>query len=124
MNCITTYEPAKAFTSSLELISSNYACRCDSKFADPSTLSKLHDIEKKGAFILSEVLPIPFIKGLQPSYLDQPSDDSVPVINTLSIQNLSINAKDCRHISRDEFDTLSTPESVTSLTAAQQCTLH
>jgi hypothetical protein len=60
-----------------------------------------------GFFELGEFLPVPFVKGMQPDYLDQPTEDSVPVVNTLSIQNLSIRLEDCRHILRDDFDLLS-----------------
>ena len=47
------------------------------------------------------------MKGIQPNYLDQPNDESVPVVNTLSIQKLSLNAADCRHITREDFEALS-----------------
>jgi hypothetical protein len=67
-------------------------------------------IERKvraaGYFELGDFLPVPFAKGIQPVYLDQPTEDSVPVINTLSIQNLSIRVEDCRHIIWDDFDSL------------------
>ena len=82
-------------------------------------------IEKKvraaGFFELGDVLPNPFSKGIQPEYLDQPTDDSVPVINTLSIQNLAIREADCRHISggphsldRNPGELRETPASSTS----------
>ena len=82
--------PAKAFTSSLSLIAMNYAYRCDAKFADESVRSVLKKIEEAGFFMLGEYLPQPFAKGIQPDYLDQPTDDSVRVISTLAIQHLSI----------------------------------
>jgi hypothetical protein len=44
---------------------------------------------------------------MQPDSLDQATDDSVPVINTLSVQNLAIRVADCRHIAREDFDALS-----------------
>jgi hypothetical protein len=46
------------------------------------------------------------VKGIQPEYLDQPTDESVPVINTLSIQNLGIRIEDCRHMTQDDFDSV------------------
>ena len=55
---------------------------------------------------LGDFLPRPFIKGIQPEYLEEPSGDSVPVVNTLSIQNLSLNIDSCRHIARSIFDGL------------------
>jgi len=80
--------------------------RCDAKFADPEVLAVEKRVRAAGFFELGDVLPSPFVKGIQPDYLDQPTDDSVPVINTLSIQNLGIRVGDCRHISRDDFDAL------------------
>ncbi len=101
------FPPPRTFTSSLRLISSNYALRCDAKQADADVLSVEAKVRAAGFFELGDFLPNPFAKGIQPEYLDQPADDSVPVINTLSIQNLTVRVSDCRHISRDDFDTLS-----------------
>ena len=101
-----TFVPPKSFTSSLSLIATNYAVRCDAKYADHSVCKTLSSIEKAGSFQLGEFLPLPFVKGIQPDYIDQPTDDSVPVISTLTVQNLAINEKDCRHIARDDFDVL------------------
>lgn len=98
--------PPKAFVSSLVLISTNYAFRCDAKLADASVLEVLNKVEKAGLFVLGDFLLQPFVKGIQPDYLDQPADDSVPVVSTLAVQNLAIVERDCRHISRDDFDRL------------------
>ena len=97
---------AKAFTSSLSLIATNYAYRCDAKLADESVLAVLKKIEEVGFFMLGEYLPQPFAKGMQPDYLDQPTDDSVRVVSTLAIQNLSIIESACRHITREDYDGL------------------
>ncbi len=97
----------KVFTSSLRLVATSYALRCDAKYADADTLGLVKKIQASGCFQLGELLPTPFVKGIQPVSLDQPTDDSVPVINTLSIQNLAIRPADCRHIARDDFDALS-----------------
>jgi hypothetical protein len=97
---------ARAFTSSLSLIATNYAFRCDAKFADPAVLDVLKKVESAGYFMLGDYLPQPFVRGIQPDYLDQPADDSVPVINTLAIQNLAINEQNCRHIAREDFEAL------------------
>jgi hypothetical protein len=92
------------FTSSLEIIGTNYALRCDAKYADAVAI----DIEKRvrgsGCFELCEFLPDSFVKGIQPTYLDQLTEDSIPVINTLSIQNLAINVEHCRHITPEDFE--------------------
>jgi len=97
---------ARAFTSSLSLIATNYAFRCDAKFADPAVLDVLKKVESAGYFMLGDYLPQPFVKGIQPDYLDQPTDDSVPIINTLAIQNLEIHEQNCRHIAREDFEAL------------------
>lgn len=97
----------KFFTSSLKLAATNYAFRCDAKYADDNVREVLGKIRQAGCFVLSEFLPAPFVKGGQPEYLDQPTEDSVPVISTLSIQNLSVDSESCRHISSDDFDILS-----------------
>lgn len=106
MNQKLTPIPPKTFTSSLTLIATNYAVRCDAKYADHAVRETLRTIEKAGCFELSEFLPLPFAKGIQPEYLDQPTEDSVPVISTLAVQNLAINLKDCRHIAREDFEEL------------------
>lgn len=96
----------KFFFSSLSLISTNYALRFDAKLADDSFLEIESRIRKKGFFELNDFLPQPFVKGIQPDYLDFPTDDSVPVINTLAIQNLTISESASRHIVREDFDAL------------------
>lgn len=96
----------KAFTSSLGLIATNYAYRCDAKFADSAVLNVLNNVQRSGFFILGDYLPEPFVKGVQPDYLDQPTDDSVPVVSTLAIQNLSVREADCRHIAREDYENL------------------
>jgi hypothetical protein len=96
----------KVFASSLSLISTNYAYRCDAKYADNSVRDVLAKVEKAGCFVLGDYLPQPFVKGIQPDYLDQSIDESVPVISTLAIQNLMINESDCRHITREDYDKL------------------
>lgn len=103
----TNQVAASAFTSSLSLIATNYAFRCDAKFADTAVLDVLKKVESAGYFALGDYLPQPFVKGIQPDYLDQPTDDSVPVISTLAIQNLAIKERDCRHIAREDFEGLS-----------------
>jgi hypothetical protein len=96
----------KCFPSSLRIVATNYALRCDAKYADPQSLAVDKKIRAGGAFELGEFLPHPFVKGVQPDYLDQATDDSIPVINTLSIQKLGIRVEDCRHITQDDFDAI------------------
>jgi len=98
---------SRMFSSSLALIASSHTARCDSKYADPLVIEKLKRVRQAGCFELGEYLPEPFIKGIQPDYLDQATDDSVPVINTLAIRNLSVTQGDCKHIAREDFNDLS-----------------
>jgi len=97
----------RAFKSSLSSIATSYVLRCDAKQADPVVAKILAAVTSHPFFYLSELLPNPFVKGTQPVYLDQPTEDSVPVVNTLSIQRLSINRDACRHINREDFDAIS-----------------
>ena len=96
----------RVHAASLGLVAESYTLRADAKQADRDVRQILGRVTAKDCFLLNEVLPDPLVKGFQPDYLDHASDDSVPVINTLSIQNLTLNSGDCRHISRDDFDAL------------------
>lgn len=102
------YPKPRAFTSSLSLVATNYALRCDAKYADSDYLALEKKIRVAGCFQLGDFLPMPFVKGMQPDSLDQPTKDSVPVVNTLSIQNLALRVEDCRHIEREDFESLPT----------------
>ena len=106
MSSKNNQQPPKKFVSSLSLVATNYAFRCDAKYADEAVRLALQNMEAAGCFMLGEYLPRPFVKGIQPNYLDQPTDDSVPVVSTLSVQNLGIVEANCRHIARDDFDSL------------------
>jgi hypothetical protein len=97
----------KAFTSSLRLISTNYALRCDAKYADSEVIELEKKIRDGGFFYLGDYIASPILKGGQMDYIEQPTDDSVPIVNTLSIQNLKIRVSDCRHVVREDYDALS-----------------
>lgn len=92
-------------TSSLSTISKSHTLRCDAKQTEHrfSEFRKL--VDKVDCFFLGEYLPNTLIKGSQPTYLD--TQDGIPVINTLSIQQLQINEIDCRYIAEDDFENLS-----------------
>lgn len=92
---------------SLKSISKSHTLRCDAKQADAMFFEFEEFLENKETFFLGDVLPELIVKGSQPSYLDDNS--GVPVINTLSIQDMKINSTDCRFISEDDFEVL--PES-------------
>ncbi len=97
----------KVHTSSLVAIAETYSFRCDSKQANRDERTQLRRVTSQDFFYLNEFLPMPFIKGNQPQYLEVATDESVPVINTLSIQNLSLHPEHCRHIRREDFELIS-----------------
>ena len=96
----------RAFRSSLQLIGDHFSLRCDTKIADQQFRDMVEEIRKAPFKELGEFLPTPFVKGIQPDYLEAPSEQSVPVVNTLAIQNLSLHPESCRHITRRAFDEL------------------
>jgi len=86
---------------SLKGIAGSHSLRCDSKqfekrFEELDTLFSTME-----TFYLGEFLPEPIVKGVQPNYID--GTDGVPVINTLSVQNLQINIEDCRYIVEEDY---------------------
>ena len=94
----------RSFKSSLELISSHYALRCDAKLANTGFRELDNQIRQEPFKELGDFLPSPFVKGVQTDYLEELTEDSIPVLNTLSIQNLSLHLESCRHVARDVFD--------------------
>ncbi len=96
----------RAFRSSLELIGGHFALRCDTKIADQHFRDTVEQIREAPFRDLGELLPTPFVKGIQPDYLDEPTQESIAVVNTLSIQDLSLHPESCRHISKEAFDGL------------------
>lgn len=95
--------PMVGRTSLLE-ISRSHSLRCDSKQSE-CRFVELDDLLSKGETVyLGQYLPEPLIKGSQPTYLQE--GEGIPVINTLSIQNMAINTQDCRHISEEDFQKL------------------
>ncbi|QOS92058.1 hypothetical protein [Peribacillus sp. JNUCC41] len=90
---------------SLMKIASSHSLRCDSKQFE-ERFEKLDNLlNKNETFYLGELLPDPLIKGSQPVYIE--GTEGVPVINTLSIQNMEINTKDCRYISDEDYTVVS-----------------
>lgn len=91
---------------SLSLTASHHAMRCDAKYAAGEYVALEKKIRSEAYFELGDYLPLPFVKGSQPKYLDLPNEESVQVVNTLSIRNLRINLDHCRPISKEDFDAL------------------
>lgn len=89
---------------SLSLIADCPTFRCDPRYFSKDAIANEVKVRSGDYFELGDFLPTPMVKGIQPVYLDAPTDDSVPVINTLSIQRLVINEEACRHMPREDFD--------------------
>ena len=104
----------RSFRSSLELIGSHYTLRCDAKLADEEFLALEQQIRRGPFRELGDFLPYPFIKGIQPEYLEEQTEESLPVVNTLAIQNLSLNAHSCRHIARAIVDEVNVARKLTN----------
>jgi len=92
--------------SSLINISKSHSLRCDCKQSDPKVIELDNLLSGKETIYLGEFLPDPLAKGIQPVYLQE--GDGISVINTLSIQNMSINISDCKQISEEDFSLLTT----------------
>lgn len=88
----------------LSLIAACPTFRCDPRYYAAGVVANEAKVRSGEFFELGDFLPNPMVKGIQPSYLDAPTEDSVPVINTLSIQRLAINEESCRHMPREDFD--------------------
>ncbi len=89
---------------SLKKISEFHSLRCDAKQFESRYRELDELIGGADYFFLGDLLPEPLVKGIQPIYID--SDDGIPVINTLSIQNLKINVKDCRYIAEEVYESI------------------
>ena len=94
-------------TTKLSSVANSHSLRCDAKQAERRFDIFTSRVTSVDHFHLGDFFPNPFIKGTQPSYLEAPEADAVPVVNTLSIQRLSINTEDCRYISLDSYNNLS-----------------
>jgi hypothetical protein len=99
-------ETPAALKSSLKVVARSHSLRCDAKQAEPRFEKFRQFIESVDSFCLGDFLPQPFVKGLQPAYLETVDPDGVPVISTLAIQRLRIVVDACRFISRESFDAI------------------
>lgn len=91
---------------SLSLVSQSHSLRCDAKQAEKRFAAFDHYINSIVHFVLGDYLPDAFIKGEQPRYIESSEPTGIPVINTLAIQNLTINVEACRYISEEDFDAI------------------
>lgn len=90
--------------STLSVIGKSHTLRCDAKQRERRFIELDEMFSGLDCFFLGEYLPVPLLKGSQPTYLD--TQDGIPVINTLSIQKLRINQEDCRYISEESYEVL------------------
>lgn len=87
--------PRIMFTS-LSSISRSHTLRCDARQAEERFRRLEAYLNSIETWELGGVLPDPFIKGSQPRYAEDPDATGTPVINTLAIQNLTIDVGACR----------------------------
>lgn len=93
-------------TAKLSYAALSYSLRCDAKQAEKRFTEFNNVIRSVESFELGDYFPEPFLKGSQPKYIESPEAEGISVINTLTIQKLSINLEDCRIISEEEFEKL------------------
>lgn len=90
--------------SSLKKIANTLTLRCDAKQNEPRFLEMDKKFSKIDTVYLSTFLPEPFVKGKQPTYVEDPGDQDIAfVVSTLAVQPLKINAKDCRFTPKDFY---------------------
>lgn len=93
-------------TSGLSLIARSYTLRCDAKQAE----SCFEGLERAMAAVdtiqVGSFFPGPFVKGIQPRYLESLQREGVPVVSTLAVQRLRINTDSCRFIAEADFNAL------------------
>lgn len=93
-----------ATQTSLRKISESHALRCDSKQFESRFLMLDELLSQGPTCYLSKFLPEPLVKGVQHVYLEE--GEGIPVVNTLSIQKMSINIENCRYVSEEAFSAL------------------
>lgn len=86
-------------------VARSHTLRCDAKQCE----QRFRDFDAWIAGVphwrLGDRLPTPIMKGAQPDYLDSLDESGVPVISTLAVQNLSIDAEACRRVGKPDYGT-------------------
>lgn len=85
----------RIMTSGLSRVAASHSFRCDARQAEERFRIFDQWIAGVPSFTLGEVLPLPIVKGFQPTYVDA-SDSGIKVISTLAIQNMTIDSASCR----------------------------
>ncbi|MHC1709603.1 MAG: hypothetical protein AB9819_04275 [Methanomassiliicoccales archaeon] len=97
----------QVMTSKFSQIGNSHCLRCDAK----QTQKRFHEyvklINSIEHFTLGEYLPTVLQKGDQPNYIESLDPEGIPVISTLTIQDMEINTEFCRFISEDEYSNIS-----------------
>lgn len=93
-------------TASLSLVGRSFTFRCDAKQSMKRFIAFDEHISSVDYFYLGDFLPNALVKGTQPRYIESLDPEGIPVINTLAIQNLSINTEACRYITQEDFDVI------------------
>jgi len=92
----------------LKRVSETHSLRCDAKQAKKRFREYERLISSTDSVTVGECVPTPFVKGKQPSYLDDEIGSSgVPVINTMSIQDMRIFEDELKYISCEDYESLS-----------------
>lgn len=82
---------------SLKDVASTHALRCDAKQSEGRFRAFDSYMASVPSFVLGDLLPDPIVKGTQPLYAeDDASEEGIPVISTMAIQNLRVEVKACR----------------------------
>lgn len=102
---MSTNLPLKA-TLSLRAVARNPTLRIDAKQADDNAVQLDALLDGMTTFQLGEFLPEPFVKGRQPSYLEEGQDEGALVVNTGAVRPLGITFGLCRRVSAEDFEQL------------------
>jgi len=90
--------------SSLSTVAASLTLRCDAKQVEPRFLELDALLQRSESVRLNDYLPETFVKGKQPTYIEDPQDQEYAfVVSTLAVQTLRINPASCRFTSTDFY---------------------
>jgi len=91
--------------SSLLTVAATLTLRCDAKQVEPRFLKLDALLQRAASIRLNDYLPEPFVKGKQPTYIENPQDQEYAfVVSTLAVQPLWINPASCRFTSIEFYN--------------------
>jgi hypothetical protein len=92
---------------SLRKVAETLTLRCDAKQTEPRFLELDNRLSSAPTVRLSSYLPEAFVKGRQPTYLEEIGEEEFAyVVSTLAVQPLRINARDCRFTPKSFYDSV------------------